>query len=49
MSEFFESVVKLEMSTDFNEVFERYAQIINPEGGDENLYAFDSHSLLESM
>lgn len=41
--------VKVEMSTAFSKVFNRYVRIVNPEGGGEQVYAFDTLRLLKSM
>lgn len=39
--------VKVGMSTAFEEVFKRFSQIVNPEGGNKKVYAFDALRLLE--
>ena len=41
--------VKVELSTAFHDVFERYARITNPEDGGEKVFAFDAHRLVESL
>lgn len=44
-----EPTIKVEISTTFSDVFERYMRIINPEGGGKRVYTFDALYFLEPM
>lgn len=41
--------LKIELSTAFHDVFERYARITNPEDRGEKVFAFDALRLIESV